>query len=175
MHLKKYIFQSLFEGYQLPLYRYLLQMTRNKEQAEELLQETFYRALTSLKVKDITSARAWLFKVARNLYIDSVRKATTEEKMLAQMKIDYRDSQFRLPEEEAINKSRQEELEETLNQLPERMRSILYLREVQGLSYKELEVTLNLTNSQVKTTLHRAREKFRQLELEKRKGEPSDG
>ncbi|MHA6252381.1 RNA polymerase sigma factor [Oceanobacillus sp. CAU 1775] len=174
-HLKKYIFQSLFEGYQLPLYRYLLQMTRNKEQAEELLQETFYRALISLKVKDVTSARAWLFKVARNLYIDSVRKSSTEAKLLEQMKIQYRESKFRLPEDEVILKSRQEELEERLNQLPERMRSVLYLREVQGLSYKELEVTLSLTNAQVKSTLFRARAKFRELEIEKRKGEPSDG
>ena len=39
--MKKYIFEELFEQYQLPLYRYLMQMSRNRETAEELLQETF--------------------------------------------------------------------------------------------------------------------------------------
>lgn len=172
--MKKHIFTTLFETYELPLYRYLLQMTRNPEQAEELLQETFYRAMVSLRFKNLTNARAWLFKVARNLYIDSLRKAKTEEKILEHMKAQYQQVKFRVPEEELARKSRQEELEEVLHQLPERMRSILYLREIQGLSYKELETALNLNASQVKTTLHRAREKFRIYEMNKGKDESVD-
>lgn len=165
----------LFETYQLPLYRYLLQMTRKPEQAEELLQETFYRAMISLQLKDLTYARAWLFKVGRNLYIDSLRREKTERKMLEHIKQQYQQKKYRVPEEELITKTRQEELEAILQQLPERMRSILYLREIQGLSYKELETTLNLTSAQVKITLYRAREKFRLLEVDKRKGEFEDG
>jgi RNA polymerase sigma factor (sigma-70 family) len=84
--LQKNIFISLFETYQLPLYRYLLQMTRNEETAEELLQETFYRAMVSLKVENMNQAKAWLFKVARNLYIDQLRKAEAEGRMLEKVK-----------------------------------------------------------------------------------------
>ena len=84
--MQKNIFISLFETYQLPLYRYLLQMTRNEETAEELLQETFYRAMVSLKVENMNQAKAWLFKVARNLYIDQLRKAEAEERMLEKVK-----------------------------------------------------------------------------------------
>lgn len=94
--------------------------------------------------------------------------------MLEHMKSQYQQVKYRVPEEELARKSRQEELEEILHQLPERMRSILYLREIQGLSYKELETALNLNASQVKTTLHRAREKFRMYEMKKGKGESVD-
>lgn len=172
--MNKYIFTKLFENYQLPLYRYLLQMTRSREHAEELLQETFYRAFVSLSVRDIVQVRAWLFKVARNLYIDSLRKAKTEEKLMEQMKYQVEASTYYNPEKHIEIKSRQEELERILAQLPERMRTILYLREIQELSYKELEMTMNLSAAQVKTTLYRAREKFRKVEANIRKEESTD-
>ncbi len=84
--MQKQTFTELFEQFQLPLYRYLLKMTRDKQVAEELLQETFYRAMISLKVKNMTQAKAWLFKVARNLYIDRTRKRKSEQQMVERMK-----------------------------------------------------------------------------------------
>jgi len=172
--LQKNIFISLFETYQLPLYRYLLQMTRNEETAEELLQETFYRAMVSLKVENMNQAKAWLFKVARNLYIDQLRKAEAEERMLEKVKAKQTGiSSLGNPQQQLEKKWKQKELEQILSMLPERMRTILYLREIQGFTYKELEIMMNLTESQVKVTLHRARSKFRQLQAE-RKEEGAD-
>ncbi|MFD2043140.1 RNA polymerase sigma factor [Ornithinibacillus salinisoli] len=84
--MKKFIFKELFEAYQLPLFRYLLQMSRNREIAEDLLQETFYRAMVSLDVKSMMQAKAWLFRVARNLYIDTTRKNKTEMKLVERLK-----------------------------------------------------------------------------------------
>ena len=69
------------------------------------------------------------------------------------------------PEEQLERKTRQEELEEVLALLPERMRTILYLREIQGFTYKELQTAMNLSEGQVKIVLHRARETFRQYDL----------
>ncbi|PAV31003.1 hypothetical protein CIL05_04650 [Virgibacillus profundi] len=170
--MKKYIFTELFEQYQLPLFRYLMQMTRNRELAEELLQETFYRAMVSLKVKNMLHARAWLFKVARNLFIDSVRKSNAEQRMVDKVKMEHIPiSDLGNPEQQLEKRTRQEELEEVMGMLPERMQTILYLREIQGLTYKELSTTMNLTESQVKTTLHRARQKFREYDKRLRKGD----
>ncbi|WP_226035099.1 RNA polymerase sigma factor [Aquibacillus saliphilus] len=174
MIFKKYIFAELFEQYRLPLYRYLFQMSRNRELAEELVQETFYRAMISLKVKNAVQAKAWLFKVARNLYIDWTRKSKSEQRMVERIQIEY-DSTSNLgdPQEQLASKNRQTELEEIMELLPERMRTIIYLREILNFTYKELTVAMNLTESQVKVTLHRAREKFRHYDRLK-KGEMND-
>ncbi|MFD1039950.1 RNA polymerase sigma factor [Virgibacillus byunsanensis] len=161
----------MFEQYQLPLYRYLLQMSRNEQIAEELLQETFYRAMVSLQVKDMIQARAWLFKVARNLFIDWTRKSKSEQQMIEQIQIKHESiSNLGNPELQFEKKTRQQELEAVMKQLPERMRTIIYLREIQGFTYKELTTAMNLTESQVKVTLHRAREKFRYYDQQKKGG-----
>ncbi|MCT2534807.1 sigma-70 family RNA polymerase sigma factor [Aquibacillus koreensis] len=173
--MKKVIFTELFEQYRLPLFRYLMQMCRNRELAEELLQETFYRAMVSLKVKDVLQARGWLYKVARNLYIDSTRKAKAEQQMVGRVQSAYPSvSSLGDPQQELESKTRQQELKEILHMLPERMQTILYLREVQDFSYKELALAMNLSESQVKITLHRAREKFRYYDRIK-KGDEFDG
>ncbi|MFC4557542.1 RNA polymerase sigma factor [Virgibacillus kekensis] len=160
--MEKKIFADLFEEYQLPLYRYLLQMSRNKQVAEELLQETFYRAMISLNVQYVKEPKAWLFKVARNLYIDTSRKSKSEKRMVERIKTEStQNSDIGNPDESLENKSRQEHIESVLDRLPERMRTVLYLREIQEFTYKEIVSTTGLSDSQVKTTLHRARKKFR--------------
>lgn len=161
--LKHDLFTELFAQHQLPLYRYLFQLCRNREIVEELLQETFYRAMISLDVKKVIQVRAWLFKVAHNLYIDSTRKSKSEQRMIKRIQADYHGhSTIGNPEQQLAKKTRQEELELLLKMLPERMQTILYLREIQEFSYHELATTMNFTDSQVKTTLHRAKSKFRQ-------------
>ncbi|TFJ94317.1 RNA polymerase sigma factor [Lentibacillus salicampi] len=160
--MKKYIFTELFEQYQLPLYRYLLQMSRNRQVAEELLQETFYRAMISLKVKNMVQAKAWLFKVARNLYIDWTRKSKSEQRMVERIQQERSHARgLGDPDRHLENVSKREHIENVFGHLPERMRTILYLREIQEFTYKEVAAAMNLTESQVKTTLHRARKKFR--------------
>lgn len=160
--MKKSIFTDLFEAYQLPLYCYLLQMSRNKQVAEELLQETFYRAMISLEVKNMAQAKAWLFKVARNLFIDWTRKSKSEQRLVERIQLERTDNDsIGNPEEQLENRTKQEHIEEVLSRLPERMRTILYLREIQEFTYKEVVTAMNLSESQVKTTLFRARKKFR--------------
>ncbi|MFB4167814.1 RNA polymerase sigma factor [Virgibacillus sp. JSM 102003] len=172
--MKRSIFTDLFEAYQLPLYRYLLQMSRNKQVAEELLQETFYRAMISLEVKNMAQAKAWLFKVARNLFIDWTRKSKSEQLMVERIQLERADNNnIGNPEEQLENLTKQVHIEEVLSRLPERMRTILYIREIQGFTYQEVATAMNLSVSQVKTTLFRARKKFRYYD-QLLKGEYSD-
>ncbi|GGH75777.1 RNA polymerase sigma-70 factor (ECF subfamily) [Pullulanibacillus pueri] len=161
--MNKKTFSVLFGQFYSPLYHYLYRMTGSHEDAEELLQETFYKAMLSLKIKNLHQTRAWLFKVARNLYVDWVRKHAREQHMLHHMQEDMPIvSHLGNPEKDYDIKERQLELHQLMQKLPERMRTLLYLREVEGFSYQELCATLELTMNQVKVTLHRAREKFNQ-------------
>jgi RNA polymerase sigma factor (sigma-70 family) len=122
-----------------------------------------------LKTKDMLQVKAWLFKVARNLFIDWTRKSKSEQRMVERIQIEYQPtSSIGNPEQQLEQKTRQEELEEIMTMLPERMRTILYLREILDFSYKELAKAMNLSESQVKVTLYRAREKFRHYQRLKR-------
>lgn len=164
LEVKKETYAHLFESHHQALYRYLYRMCGSRETAEELLQETFCRCMLSLRKEHLTMARAWLYKVARHLYIDWYRRRKTERKAL----MDYEEhttavSVIGLPEPELAKKEQWLRIERILLRLPEQYRSIVYLREVDGFSYAELAEMLELSAEQVKVNLHRGRKKFREL------------
>lgn len=173
--MKAQTWEKLFFAYQYPLYRYLYRMCGSREIAEELLQETFYRAMLSLSLQDARQVRAWLYKVARHLYIDWLRRHSSEQKALENMRVlNPVIAHTYDPETEYRLKEDKQKVEWILQRLPERYRTILYLREIEEFSYKELAATMELSLEQVKVTLHRAREKFREWEA-RAEGRDEDG
>jgi len=173
--MKAQTWSELFAEYQYPLYRYLYRMCGSREIAEELLQETFYRAMLSLSIQEARQVRAWLYKVARNLYIDWVRKRSSEQKMLEHIRwLTPASSPTYEPETVYRQKEDKAKIVWIMQQLPERMRTILYLREIEDFTYQELGATLDLSMDQVKVTLYRAREKFREWEA-RAEGRMRDG
>ncbi|HEX7063908.1 MAG TPA: RNA polymerase sigma factor [Bacillales bacterium] len=118
-------FSKLFDQFHPSLYRYLYRMTGSHTEAEELLQETFVKAMVSLKVKNLKQARAWLYKVARNLYVDWVRKNSAEQRMVDQVKQGTSTiSPLGNPEKEYDQKEQQQKLAQIMRLMPERMRTI---------------------------------------------------
>lgn len=157
---------QLYRNYARPLYYYLLKLSGSAQLAEDLTQETFVRAtvlLASYKQEDV---RAWLFKVARNAYLDEWRKRKRgkwvpfTEYLFAKKEMI---SPYGLPEEEALKGEEKEDLLQLLSYLPEHYRTILYLREYESFTYEEIQEALDLNANQVKVTLHRARKKLSQL------------
>lgn len=149
-----------------PLYYYLLKMTGSHYVAEELVQETFYRATLSLDLYEEEQIKSWLFKVARHAYLDEWRKnkrwkwvpfynhMSNSAEMI---------SPDGLPEKNMIHKETKKDVIDVISLLPENYRTIIYLREYKQFSYEELSETMELSLNQVKVTLHRARERFKQL------------
>ncbi|MDW0118235.1 sigma-70 family RNA polymerase sigma factor [Sporosarcina thermotolerans] len=176
MQNKRYQLDYLYRQYARPLYFYLLKLSGSKQLAEDLTQETFVRATISLHTYENEEARAWLFKVARNAYLDEWRKQqrwrtipilsalTTKKEMI---------SPYGVPEESLLAQELNEQLEDLLNYLPEQYRSIIYLREYEQFSYKEISESLQLTQDQVKITLYRARKRL--ADLAEKKGWQYDG
>jgi RNA polymerase sigma factor (sigma-70 family) len=155
-------FTALFNELQNPLYTYLIRMAGSREVAEELMQETFYRAMVSLKSSDLQYARAWLYKVARHLYVDWLRKHTIEKRLLENME-QVSDGISRLgnPEEAWQRKDTQDKIAWVMKRLPERMRTLIYLREIEDFSYQELAETMEMNMNQIKVN--------RGMEMEHRK------
>jgi RNA polymerase sigma factor (SigM family) len=154
--------EDIYRQYAEGLYYYLLRLSGSSSIAEELVQETFYRATISLSFYKNEEVRGWLFRVARNAYLDEWRKRQ-RWKWVPFFEKEQIQSPYGLPEEEAVSKENTEELSDLLNLLPENYRTILYLREFAEFTYEELQETLEMSEAQVKVTLHRARKRLEQL------------
>ncbi|KAF0819056.1 RNA polymerase sigma-70 factor, ECF subfamily [Bacillus sp. ZZV12-4809] len=161
---------DLYRNYARTLYYYLYKMSGSKEIAEDLTQETFIKATVSLSFYKQEDVRAWLFKVARNAYLDEWRKRQRRNKIPFAGYLFSKGemiSPYGLPEDSALYKESKENVADLMSCLPEQYRSILYLREFESFSYSEIQEALDLTENQVKVTLHRARKKLSQLADEK--------
>lgn len=161
--MRKQKLEDLYKKYAKPLYFYLLKLCGSKAQAEDLTQETFVRATIHLHKYEEEEARAWLFMVARNTYIDEWRRQKRKRYLLKLPLFTAKEemiSPYGLPENEWLDKELSQQLYDLLKYLPEQYRTIIYLREIEDFSYKEIMETLQLTENQVKVTLHRARKRL---------------
>lgn len=168
--------ETLYKRHAKALYFYLLKMCGSKQLAEDLAQETFVRATIHLNDYEDEEARAWLFKVARNAYLDEWRKQkrrktvplfsffTTNEEMI---------SPYGIPEESVLSDETNQQVHDLIWHLPEQYRTLIYLREFEEFTYEEIMDTLQLSEEQVKVSLHRARKRL--SSLAKRKGWTYDG
>ena len=145
-------------------------MCGSKEIAEELVQETFYRAMVSMKTEHRDYARAWLYKVARHLFIDWYRKHRGEVQMRSEIELQGTHNTYPTPEEALATSERKIRVAQIMERIPEQYRTILLLREMNHLSYRELGQILDMNLDQVKVTLYRARERFK-TEMKMNQGE----
>lgn len=142
------------------LFRLALRITFNRAEAEDVVQDTLIRVWSKRdEWTDLESVEAYCLSIARNLAIDRSRKAEAKNVELTP------DTQ-ELPD--LLTPDRQMEQDEQIhlihrlvNQLPEKQRTILQLRDIEGKSYKEIADIMSLTEEQVKVTLFRARQRIR--------------
>ena len=165
-------FETLYALYHGKVLRYLGQLCGSHDQAEELAQETFVRAYTGLLTfRGECSAATWLFRIARNAYLDSLRRPTvphvdTSELLLIPDTTGVGDPVRRYAEGE-----QRDLIARTLRALPELQRSVLLLRDAEGLAYVEIADVLGLSVAAVRIRLFRARNAFRQIYRELEDGE----
>jgi RNA polymerase sigma factor (sigma-70 family) len=153
-------FRELFDRYFQALYNYALTLTRDPALAEDITQEAFIRAHTNLsKLGPPWNFHAWIFRLARNYFIDLVRKERDLEQLEDERQVI---SPGPSPERETLSREVSDRVHSTLACLPDRQREILVLRELQGFSYAEIGQIMALSDSNVKVSLHRARSAFQE-------------
>lgn len=158
--------EKVYLTFAKPLYYYLLQLSGSHGTAEELVQETFYRATLSLDLYENQQVKSWLFKVARNTYMDEWRKRQRWKWVPFYETFSHMSnlqSPYGLPDDELLEKEQAKGVNHVMNLLPENYRSILHLREYEQFTYEEISKTLDLSMDQVKVNLYRARQRFKQL------------
>ncbi len=167
-------FQALAEAHLDGLFGAALRLTRNRTRAEDLLQETFLRAWRSFHTfQPGTNARAWLYKILMNAYIDSYRKATREPEVVDQEDVDefylytkvQESEDFRRagnPEEVLLARLMDADVKGALDSLPDTFRQVVVLADIEGFAYKEIAEILGIPIGTVMSRLHRGR---RQLQV----------
>ena len=147
------------------LFRLALRITFDRAEAEDVVQDTMIRVWNKREEwTQFGSIEAYCLTVAKNLAIDrSQKKEAQNVELTPEME---EESEISGPYDHLVNNERMSIIHRLINELPEKQRLIMQLRDIEGESYKEIAKILNLTEEQVKVNLFRARQKVKQRYLE---------
>jgi RNA polymerase sigma factor (sigma-70 family) len=159
----------LFERHHLGLFRYLMQLSRNRALSEDLTQEVFFRVLKYAGTYDPDLPfSVWLYRMGRNAFFDTLRSRSAEPLSAEVLEIRSREP---MPEEIFTRKEDRQLLEEALQTLSQEKREVLVLSRFHDLRYHEIAKILKCEVGTVKVRVYRAlrelREKFCELRGEK--------
>jgi RNA polymerase sigma-70 factor, ECF subfamily len=169
-------YDELVRRYKIRLYTFVVQMVKNDQLAEDIVQDTFIRLYRHYQsYRTIAKFRTWIFTIAAN-------QVRTQMRKLSKMKtidLEPRNSGDRATElphpqrnvdEQVAGKMTVEKVKSAMEQLPDEFREAIILREIEELSYDEIVSMLNLPLGTVKSRINRARARLRDLLIDE-KGE----
>ncbi len=156
-----------------PLYNFAHWLTQNASEAEDLVQETYVKALRGFSGFQLgTNFRAWMFRILRNTFLTSRTGLKPAATIDEEIDFDSFASANPNPENVLIAHANRELVRQALTELPVPFREILLLCEVEEMSYEEIAQVLAIPTGTVMSRLYRARKALRALLVEKFKGAP---
>jgi RNA polymerase sigma-70 factor (ECF subfamily) len=150
------------------LYRYAMVLTRNPSEAEDLVQETYIRAIRAMRrLRAGSNIKSWLFVILRNIWLNQLREQRTTPKMV-EIDVDTITANVVVetskdPHALYVSKLECEQVREAIQQLPVDFREVILLREYEELSYQEIASVLGCPIGTVMSRLARARSKLRPM------------
>ncbi|MDR2057018.1 MAG: sigma-70 family RNA polymerase sigma factor [Dysgonamonadaceae bacterium] len=154
-------FSILLDRHKSNIYSYIYFIVRNREMAEDIFQETFVKAITTIKQGRYTENgkfRAWINRIAHNLIIDNYRQEKNEQTISKdECEIDlFNNSKLSdgTIEDEIVKKQVLSDVKKLINYLPDNQKEVVILRYYQDLSFKEIA---DITGVSINTALGRMR------------------
>ena len=142
------------------LYRLALRITLDSAEAEDIVQDTMIRVWNKRdEWAQFNSIEAFCLTVARNLAIDRSQKSEAQNIELTTETQEMSDGST--PERQLERSEQMDLVRKLINELPEKQRTIIQLRDIEEKSYKEIADVMQLTEDQVKVTLFRARQRIK--------------
>ncbi|OGO60625.1 MAG: hypothetical protein A2029_15605 [Chloroflexi bacterium RBG_19FT_COMBO_47_9] len=164
-------FSRLVNAYSSKIYRLATKMLSQQQDAEDVLQETFIKAYRGLKSFDGRSKiSTWLYRIATNEALMVIRRKHPEVVSIDEP-VETEEGEQEpiqvvdwccLPEDELLSEETKERLDAAIQKLPERLRVVFLLRDINDLSTHETAEVLGLSDTAVKTRLSRARLRLRE-------------
>ena len=166
LHGDESAYEILVNRYKHGIHNMIYQMIKNREEAEDLVQETFIKAFNSLNsYNDDYAFSTWLYKIAFNHCIDAIRKKKLKTLPLDKP-IQLRDGEVQQeihddshsPEKDLLFSEKKRRIQKSIASLPERYRTAIILRHQEERTYEEISEILNIPIGTVKARIFRARE-----------------
>lgn len=143
------------------LFRLALRITQGREEAEDIVQDTLLRMWNDReKWTDIDNIENYSLTICRNLALDLLRHHEYRNSSLDESVHDQKDSSP-MADEEMIRQERMLMVRMAIDGLPEKQRTAIQLRDIEGKSYKEIAEVMNISEADVKVTIFRGRETLR--------------
>lgn len=151
-------FDEIYNRFFKDVYLFILTMSQNPDIAEDITQETFFRALKEIKhFRGNCSVKSWLCQIAKNLYIDQTRRKKTACLSDAEGVVDGTDI-----ETICIRKDEALSIYKVLHYLKEPYKEVFTLRVLGDLSYREIGEIFQKNESWARITFHRAKLKIQE-------------
>lgn len=155
-------FRELYELTYTPLYAFLLSYTLNREDAQDLLQDTFIQILRKCHLyQDQGNPMAWMMKIAKNLFLSKCRKEQSEN-------LNYEDVENDLGFDDMTNVDNRMILEKMFEILSTDDRNLIIMHEVSGLKHREIAEILDIPLGTVLARYHRGIRKLQNEFSERR-------
>ncbi len=149
-------FETIVERYRRPLTRYVRGILPG-ERAEDAVQQSFLSAYEAIRRDDAElKLRPWLYRIAHNTALNGLR-----DRALAEQPLDERIDGVERPDQAFERRQGLAQVIAAVQELPERQRDAIVLRELEGRSYEEISAALGVTGGAVRQLLHRARNALR--------------
>jgi len=151
--------EEIFKLYYNDLYNYILSLVRDKHYAEDILQETFYKAYINIDSYQPDNIKGWLITIARNCSIDFFRRQKT---IILTSDFFYEVDKNQIDiEEMVITNEKIHDVIEIINNLPIKQKKAIILKDFKELTYEEGALIMNIKVSTFKTLVNRARKSIK--------------
>jgi RNA polymerase sigma-70 factor (ECF subfamily) len=167
-------FDSLIHKHSARAYQYAFRLTRNAEEASDVVGDAFVRVHNALpNFKGQSAFTTWLYRILTNCYLDIRKKERNRQTLSLDVAVQGGDGEVerqvedpgKSPFEESVREAREATVESALGEMPEYQKAMLIMYHVEMLSYEEISAALDLPLGTVKSRLNRARLSLRDVLL----------
>ena len=160
-------FGVLIERYYKSIYRYAYQCVRNHQDADDICQETFLKALDNIRsLKDGKRFKGWIFQIATNLSRKRIKNISFEKNMITETSVDFlpqrSENKYTQPFENLSGREKAAMIQDELWKMPEHIRMATILVLIEGLTQKETAEVLNRSESSISRDIEIGKDRLRQ-------------